>query len=181
VRLPLSTPAQAKPIPKPARHRIDNKAAQHSHSEDEPWSGLLTLLALSAVLLTGAALLREATYLVKLNERFSLFVLVDVFEVALLPIMIGIFCRSEIHSILTMIALSAALQAILFRLAGPMPEGFFLALAALGLAGIPLGLAGFWGSIDRRMDERRIETTTGKLLRGKWHRMRTVGRSHKQS
>jgi hypothetical protein len=158
--------------PKPALHRFEGPQARPSCSEDDRWAGLLTVLALAALLFSGTAMAHESTRLVELNEHFSVFIAVDVLGVALLPVMIGILCRSEIHSILTMISLSAALQAILFRLAASVPEGSFLALAALAIVGIPLGFVWFWGSIDGRLEPGPIETTTGKLLRGKWLRMR---------
>jgi hypothetical protein len=171
VRLPLITSIPVTPIPK-LPPPLEAAEAEPSCSENDRWSGLLTLLALAAVLFSGTALVRESARLVELNERFSVFIAVDLLAVSLLPVLIGILCRSEIHSILTMIALSAALQAILFRMVALVPEGFFLALAALASAGIPLGLVRFWGNIDRRLERRSIETTTGKLLRGKWQRMR---------
>jgi hypothetical protein len=160
------------PIPKPALSPLEDAEVQPSCSEDDRWSGLLTLLALAALLFSGMALARESTRLVELNERFSVFIAIDILGVVLLPVVIGILCRSEIHSMLTMIALSAALQAILFRLVALVPEGSFLALAVLAVVGIPLGFIRFWGSIDRRREPGSIETTTGKLLRGKWLRMR---------
>jgi hypothetical protein len=174
VRLPLITAMRVTPIPKPALDSFKDEPMQPCFSEDDRWSGLLTLLALAAVLFSGIALVRDSARLVELDERFFyVFISMDILGVVLLPLMLGVFFRSEIHSILTMIALSAALQAILFRLVAFVPEGLFLALAALTIVGIPLGLVRFWGSIDRRLERGSIETTTGKLLRGKWQRMRS--------
>jgi hypothetical protein len=175
VRIPLIKPMPVTPIPKPPPLPFEDAEAEPTCSEDDRWSGLLTLLALAAVIFSGTALVRESARLVALDERFSsVFLAVDLLAVCLLPVLIGMLCRSEIHSILTMIALSAALQAILFRMVALVPEGFFLALAALASAGTPLGLVRFWRTIDRRPERGQgsIETTTGKLLRGKWQRMR---------
>jgi hypothetical protein len=172
LRLRLITATHAKPVAKPGLHSFEDEPVPPTRSEDERWSGLLTLLSLAAALLTGTALVRESAHLVGLNDRFYLFVFLDFLGVSLLPLLIGILCRSEIHSILTMVSLSAAFQAVLLRLAASLPEEFFLALAALAIAGIPLGLIGLWGIIDRRLAGGCIETTTGKLLRGKWQRLR---------
>jgi hypothetical protein len=174
LRLPLITATQAKLIPEPALHRFEDAEVQPPRSADDQWSGLLTVLALTALLLTGTALVRECTRLVEINERFSVFVAVNILGVSLLPVMIGILCRSEIHSILTMISLSAVFQVILFRQVASVPEALFLTLAVLATAGIPLGFVRFWGTIDRRPERGSIETTTGKLLRHKWQRVCTT-------
>jgi hypothetical protein len=70
VRLPLIIATQAKRIPKPALHRFEDAEVQRSRSDDDQWSGLLTVLALAAALLTGTALVRECTRLVEINEHF---------------------------------------------------------------------------------------------------------------
>jgi hypothetical protein len=171
-RLSLGTAMRVTPIPKPPLDSFKDEPRQPCSSEDDRWSGLLTLLALVSVLFTGAALVVESMRLAESIGHLYLFTIVVPCGVVLLPLMIGLYCRSAIHSILTMISLSAALQAILFRPADSLPEGFFLTLAALALAGVPLGLVRFWGSLDRRLERGCLQTTTGRLLRGKWQRMR---------
>jgi hypothetical protein len=169
-QLPIIVTMPVMPVAKPALLRFEEEPVPPTCPGDERWSGLLTLLSLVAALLTGTALVRESAHLIEINEHFYLFRFLDLLGVSLLPLLIGILCRSEIHSILTMVSLSAAFQAVLLRLAAAVPEGLFLALAALAIAGIPLGLVCFWGIIDRRLAGGCIETTTGKLLRSKWQR-----------
>jgi len=135
-------------------------------------AGVLTLLALFASLLTGTALARETFLVNEKIEYIYLLTIMDLVSVTLLPLFIGVFFRCEIDSTLTMISLSAAVQAILFRLAPSMPPWLFLTLAEITLPGIPLGLVLFFGRMDRRLEAEGIETTTGKLLSGKRRRMR---------
>ena len=66
-----------------------------------------------------------------------------------------------------MISLSAATQAIVFRLTTSVPDWLFLGLAGITLSGMPLGLVLLFGWIDRRSGAGGIETTAGKLLQGK--------------
>ena len=164
-----------------------SEQSEKKKTEEQPFplreaqrAGVLTLLALLASLLTGTALIRETLRLIVSMNYLNMFAIMDLCSVALLPLFIGLLFRCEIHSILTLISLSAAVQAILFRLAPSLPPWLFLALAEISLPGMPLGLMLFFGWMDRRFDAGEIETTTGKLLRGKrrrmWLRERAAGR-----
>ncbi len=134
-------------------------------------AGALTLLALFALLLTGTALVRETLQVNEKIDYINVLTIMDLFSVVLLPLFLGLFFRCEIHSILTMISLSAAVQAILFRLAPSVPPWLLLTLAEITLPGVPLGLVLFFGRMDRRLEAGSIETTTGKLLSGKRRRI----------
>jgi hypothetical protein len=163
----VNKPARrAAPTGKLAPLSLEEEQVQPALPREDRWSGLLTLLALAALILMFTAMLVEASdFLVKSDDLY-LFMIIDLFGIALLPLLIGIFCRCEIHSILTMIALSTASQAIIFRLTGSVPDWRFSGMA-IALIGIPLGLGLLFGRIDRRSEAGCLETTQGKLLRGK--------------
>jgi hypothetical protein len=140
-------------------------------SGDDRASGLLLLLALQASLLTVLALISQASRFVEQDGRLHVFGLLELCGVVVLPFVVGLVFRCELHSILTMIALSAAIQTLLFQAVGAMPDGLFLGMAAITLPGIPLGLAWLFSRIDRRPEGGWFETTTGKLLESKQDRM----------
>jgi hypothetical protein len=166
VRFAIHSETRAGPIRTLTLPPLKEMPQQPALPTEDRCSGVLTLLALAAALLTCAALVFETSRLIEFNAKFYVFAIIDIVSVTLLPLAIGIFARYEIHSILTMISLSAATQATIFRLTIFLPDWLFLGLAAITLSGIPLGLVILFGRIDRVSVAGGIETTAGKLLRG---------------
>jgi hypothetical protein len=134
-------------------------------------SGMLLLLALQASLLTVLALISQTSRFAGQDGRFYVLGLLELCGVVVFPFVVGLVFRGELHSILTMIALSAAVQTLLFQTVGSVPDGLFLGLAAIALPAIPLGLAWLFARADRRPESGEGETTTGKLLESKLDRM----------
>jgi hypothetical protein len=137
----------------------------------DPRPGVLLALALLASSLTVLALISEAARRVQDDGRLDVARLVVLCGVVVLPFVIGIASRCELHSILTMVGLSAAVQTILFQATPFVPDALFLGMAAITLVGIPPALAWLFSRIDRRSGGESIETTAGRLLESKQDRM----------
>ena len=157
----------------PSPEAIPGKAAreQGDHPALDPRPGVLFALALLASLLTVLALITETARLVQNEGRLDVARLVDLCGVVVIPFVVGIAFRCELHSILTMVGLSAAVQTLLFQAAPSAPDGLFLGMAAPTVLGVPPLLAWLFRRVDRRSDGEPIETTTGKLLESKQDRM----------
>jgi hypothetical protein len=146
------------------------------HARDDRGSGVLLLLAFQASVLIVLALISAIARLAGHDDRILLFQLLELFGVIVLPVVVGIGFRCALHSILVMIAVSAAIQTLLFQTTASVPDPLFLGLAAGGLLAVPLGLAQLFSTIDRLPRGEVIETTTGKLLESHRDRSRTRSR-----
>jgi hypothetical protein len=167
----LEEEARGREGPIPAA--IPEKAARERkpHPALDPRPGVLLALALLASSLTVSALISETSRLVQFDGRLDVARLIVLCGVVVLPVVIGIASRCDLHSVLTMVGLSAAVQTFLLQASPSVPDGLFLGLAAPTLLGIPPLLAWLFRRVDRRSGGESIETTTGRLLESKQARM----------